>query len=300
MMSQSSHSSSRGGPREVTRRDIRKGRLGMIGTFSAGSDRLRYEIHGSGPQALVWLHALFLDAQVHRDLAAALAARGHRVVLLDLLGHGESDKPRHASAHRMDLYAEDVVQLLDELKIDQAVLGGVSLGANVSLLAAVRAPDRVRGLVVVMPVLEWAVPAAAAAFVPLLLSVHYARPVVRMLARGVARAPRTGVGAIDSMLDTLSTDPDELAAVIHGLLVGPIAPTVEQRRAIRVPGLVLGQRVGLIHPFSDADNLARQLPNGRLGRTHSAARLLMRPGELTDELDDFLTETWGRRTEAVS
>jgi pimeloyl-ACP methyl ester carboxylesterase len=272
----------------------------MIGTFSAGSDRLSYEIHGCGPRVLVWLHGLFLDAHINRDLAAALAARGNRVVLLDLLGHGGSDKPRHASAHRMDLYAEHVVQLLDELNVEEAVLGGVSLGANVSLQAAVRSPDRVRGLVLAMPVLEWAVPAAAAAFVPLLLSVHYARPVVRVLSRGVARVPRTGVGAIDSILDTLSTDPDEVAAVIHGLLVGPVAPTLEQRRAIRVPALVLGQRADLIHPFSDADNLARQLPNGRLGKTRAAIRLLLRPGGLTDELADFLDQTWSRREEAAS
>jgi pimeloyl-ACP methyl ester carboxylesterase len=289
-----------GEPRRGAPREIRKGRLGMVGTFSTGSDRLSYEVHGSGPRVLVWLHGLFLDAQVHRDLAAELAARGYRVILLDLLGHGESDKPRHASAHRMDLYAEHVVQLLDALNIDEAVLGGVSLGANVSLQAAVRAPDRVRGLILVMPVLEWAVPAAAVAFVPLLLSVHYARPVVRVLARGMAYVPRTGFGAVDSILDTLSTDPDEVAAVLHGLLVGPIAPTVEQRRAIQVPGLVLGQRIGLIHPFSDADNLSHQLPHGRLGRTHSAARMLIRPGELTDELDDFLGQTWSRRAEVAS
>jgi len=290
----------RGGLGPRLPRDVRKGQLGMVGTFSAGSDRLSYEVHGSGPRVLVWLHGLFLDAQFHRSLAAELAARGYRVILLDLLGHGESDKPRHASAHRMDLYAEHVVQLLDELKIEEAVLGGVSLGANVSLQATVRAPDRVRGLVLVMPVLEWAVPAAAMAFVPLLLSVHYARPIVRVLARGVARLPRTGVGGVDSVLDTLSTDPDEVAAVLHGLLVGPIAPTLEQRRAIQVPGLVLGQRIGLIHPFSDADNLAHQLPNGQLGRTHSAARLLIRPAELTDELDQFLAFAWSGRAKVAS
>jgi pimeloyl-ACP methyl ester carboxylesterase len=289
-----------GGAGEAVPRDVWKGRLGVVSTFSTGSDRLSYEVHGSGTRALVWLHGLFLDAQVHRRLAADLAARGHRVILLDLLGHGESDKPRHASAHRIDLYADHVVQLLDELNIDEAVLGGVSLGANVSLQVAVRAPDRVRGLVLVMPVLEWAVPAAAMAFVPLLLSVHYARPVVRVLARGVALVPRTGIAAVDSVLDTLSTDPDEVAAVLHGLLVGPIAPTMEQRRAIRAPGLVLGQRIGLIHPFSDADNLARQLPNGLLGGTHSAARLLIRPGELTDELDGFLTRVWSGPAELAS
>ncbi len=66
----------------------------------------------------------------------------------------------------MDTYAGHVVALLDHLDIDQAVIGGVSLGGNVSLLVAAQAPERVRGLVVEMPVLEWALPAAAITFVP--------------------------------------------------------------------------------------------------------------------------------------
>ena len=53
----------------------------------------------------------------------------------------------------MDTYADHVVALLDHLGIDEAVVGGVSLGGNVSLLVAAQAPERVRGLVIEMPVL---------------------------------------------------------------------------------------------------------------------------------------------------
>src|SRR5260221_459509 len=131
-------------------------------TLSYGQYRLSYEVYGSGDRVLVWLHGLLLDANLSRGLARALAAQGNRVVLLDLLGHGRSDKPRHAGSHRMDLYAKQVLCLLDELGVDQVVLGGVSLGTNVSLLTAVEAPERVRGLILEMPVLEWAVPPALA------------------------------------------------------------------------------------------------------------------------------------------
>jgi pimeloyl-ACP methyl ester carboxylesterase len=87
-------------------------------------------------------------------------------VLLDLLGHGGSDKPAHATQHRMDRYARQVVAVLDELGVDRAIVGGVSLGANVSLRVAVQAPERVAALLLEMPVLEWATPAAASLFVP--------------------------------------------------------------------------------------------------------------------------------------
>lgn len=262
------------------------------GWFELEGVHVAYEVHGSGPRTLVFLHGLLLDGQMNRRLADDLAERGHRVILLDLPGHGRSDKPRHASAHRMDSYAHSVVGLLDELGLEEAVIGGVSLGANVSLQVAVQAPERVRGLVVEMPVLEWAVPAAAMVFLPLLIGVHYAAPLARAVASVARRVPHTHVGAIDSLLNTLSADPEESAAVLHGLLVGPVAPTYEERHSIDMPTLVLGHKVDLIHPFTDADHLARQLPHARLVQARSILELRFTPERLTAQIADFLDEAW--------
>jgi pimeloyl-ACP methyl ester carboxylesterase len=261
-------------------------------TFSYGQYQLKYETYGSGDRVIVWLHGLLLDANLSRGLARALAARGNRVVLLELLGHGRSDKPRHAGAHRMDLYAQQVLALLDELGVEQAVLGGVSLGTNVSLLAAVQAPERVRGLILEMPVLEWAVPAAALVFLPLLLGVHYARVPLRLVSRAAARLPLSPFGPAGSFISAARSDPDEIAAILHGVLVGPIAPTADQRRSITAPALVLGHGIDLIHSFSDARNLARQLPNSRLIRTRTFAELWLRPARLTAEISEFLDRVW--------
>ncbi|HEX5302400.1 MAG TPA: hypothetical protein VFW50_35945 [Streptosporangiaceae bacterium] len=157
------------------------------------------------------------------------------------------------------------------------MLGGVSLGTNVGLLATVQAPERVRGLVLEMPVLESAVPAAALTFVPFLLQAHYGRPVMRLVSRAASRLPRSGLGSLDSLIDAASSDPDEIAAVLHGVLVGPIAPTIDQRRAITAPALVPGHGIDLIHSFRDAQRLARQLPDARLIRTRTFAELWVRP-----------------------
>lgn len=192
----------------------------------------------------------------------------------------------------MDLYAKQVLCLLDELGVDQAVLGGVSLGTNVSLLTAVEAPERVRGLILEMPVLEWATPAAAVAFVPLLFWVHYARGAMRLVSSAASRLPLSGFGPLDSLINAAGSDPDEIAAVLHGVLLGPIAPTVEQRRSITAPALVLGHGIDLIHSFSDAKNLARQLPDARLIRTHTFAELWVRPARLTAEIGEFLDRVW--------
>ncbi len=262
------------------------------GTIEVDGLHLFYERHGTGPHVVVFLHGLLLDSQLNRRLAADLAERGMQVLLLDLPGHGRSDKPRHASAHRMDSYARYVVALLDELGIDGAVVGGVSLGANVSLQVAVQAPDRVRGLLVEMPVLEWAVPAAAAVFLPMLLGVHYAAPVVRLVASGVRRLPRTRIAPLDSVLTMLTLEPEEAAAVLHGMLVGPITPTYEERHAITAPALVIGHKIDFIHPFTDADHLTRQLTRARLVEARSILELRMAPARLTAEIAAFLDDVW--------
>ena len=261
-------------------------------TLAYGQYRLSYETYGSGDRVLVWIHGLLLDANLSRGLARRLAARGNRVVLLDLLGHGRSDKPRHAGPNRMDLYADQLLCLLDELGVDQVVLGGVSLGTNVSLLATVRAPEKVRGLVLEMPVLEWAAPAAALVFAPFLLEVHYARAVLRLVSRVASRLPSSGLGPVDSVISAAASDPDETAAVLHGVLLGPIAPTIDQRRAITAPALVLGHGIDLIHSFADAKRLARQLPDARLIRTRTFAELWVHPARLTTEISDFLDRVW--------
>jgi pimeloyl-ACP methyl ester carboxylesterase len=261
---------------------------GSIHTFSYGQYQLSYEVYGSGDRVLVWLHGLLLDANLSRGLARTLAAQGNRVVLLDLLGHG--------GAHRMDSYADQVLCLLDELGVDQAVLGGVSLGTNVSLLVAAQRPERVRGLILEMPVLEWAVPAAALVFLPLLFGVHYARVPLRLISRAASRVPPAPFGPFGSFISAAKSDPEEIAAVLHGVLVGPIAPTTEQRRSITAPTLVLGHGIDLVHSFSDARKLAQQLPDARLIRTRTFAELWLRPTRLTTEISQFLTRVWADGT----
>jgi len=262
------------------------------GSFLFGESRLSYEVHGSGDRVLVYLHGLLMDSQMNRDLARTLAAQGHRVVLLDLLGHGESDKPLRASSYRMDGYAREVVALLDHLGVDRAVVGGVSLGAGVSLQVAVHAPERVQGLVFEMPVLEWAVPAAALLFTPMLLVMHYAGRPAGAVTRLLARLPRTGNGGLDSVLALASSSPEVTKAVLHGILTGPVAPTWEERAAIAAPALVIAHTRDVIHPFSDAEALADLLPNGRLEPARSMLELRLRPARLLERIAGFLDEAW--------
>ena len=104
--------------------------------FRHEGSRLAYTIYGDGPRTFVLVHGLLLSQKMHRPLASALAARGNRVVTLDLLGHGRSDRPQDMTRYSMPLFARQVVALLDHLELRQAVIGGTSLGANVTLEVA--------------------------------------------------------------------------------------------------------------------------------------------------------------------
>ena len=74
-----------------------------------------------------------------------ITARHVRTVAVDLRGHGDADKP--PTGYELPTLAADVVSVLDELDIDEAVLVGASSGGYVAQQVAVSAPDRVAGLV---------------------------------------------------------------------------------------------------------------------------------------------------------
>src|ERR687892_1652775 len=89
---------------------------------------------------IVLVHGLLLPRTHHYPLADAIGERGNRVILIDLLGHGESDKPKHSRHYSMEIFGRQVVALLDYLDVGEAVIGGGSLPAHAPPRVAARAP----------------------------------------------------------------------------------------------------------------------------------------------------------------
>src|SRR5215210_2240052 len=109
------------------------------GTFTLEGHRLAYTSYGEGQRVTVLVHGLLLSQRMHEPLAEALAARGSRVLTIDLLGHGLSDRPRDMWRYSMPTFGAEVVALLDHLDIREAVVLGTSLGANTTLEVAAQA-----------------------------------------------------------------------------------------------------------------------------------------------------------------
>jgi pimeloyl-ACP methyl ester carboxylesterase len=264
--------------------------------FGHEGSRLAYTVYGEGPRTCVVVHGLLLSQKMHRPLARALAQRGNRVVTLDLLGHGRSDRPRDMTRYSMPFFGQQMIALLDHLEVDDAVLGGTSLGANATLEAAVHAPDRVRGMVVEMPVLDNALLGCAIAFTPLMVALSFGEPIMRLVARGARQIP-SGVGPAlaDVGLDTIRQEPGPSAAGLHGLFFGRTAPHKTLRRKLAAPTLVIGHQRDPVHPFSDSDALVAELPNARLVQASSILELRTSPERLTGEMGDFLDTCWAPR-----
>lgn len=269
---------------------------GREGTLVLDGQRLAYTTYGTGPRATVLLHGLLFSQRMHAALAADLAARGNRVVTLDLLGHGLSDRPRDMWRYSMPDYGRQVVALLDHLGLDEAVVMGTSLGANVTLEVASRAPERLRGMVIEMPVLDNALLGSALAFTPLMLALTFGEPAMRVVSRLARVVPaRRLPWQADILLDWMRQDPAPSAAVVQGLFFGRTAPHRSERRTFGAPALVIGHRHDMVHPFSDAGMLADELPNARLVQADSIIELRISPARLTREIAAFLDECWRPR-----
>jgi pimeloyl-ACP methyl ester carboxylesterase len=258
--------------------------------FEFEGHRLVYDEYGAGDQVVVLLPGLLFSRRMHQPLAEALAERGNRVLCLDLLGHGDSDRPPDMANYSMTIFGRQAIALLDHAGVDQAVLAGTSLGANIALEAAAAAPKRVKGLMIEMRVLDNALLGCAIAFTPLLLGLTFGAPVARFVGRGTQLVPRGTNLLADMLLDWVSQDPKPSASVLQGLFFGRVAPPSEERRQMEHPTLVIGHYRDPVHPFSDSDMLVRELPNARLVEASSILELRLTPERLTGEIVGFVDD----------
>lgn len=110
--------------------------------------KLAYDERGSGAPGLVFIHGWAGNRSFFAPQVEHFAKR-HRVVSVDLRGHGESDKPQ--GPYPISTFAADVAHLIDELKLGKVIAVGHSMGGIIVLQLAAAHPDRVAGIVMVDP-----------------------------------------------------------------------------------------------------------------------------------------------------
>ncbi len=122
-----------------------------------GNDqKVNYVQSGEG-QPILLVHGLAASLHDWDDLLPEVVASGYAGYALDLLGHGESEKPRGSHGYSVESTFEHFSKWVDSLHINGPhILIGHSLGGGLSLMYALRHPERVRGLVLINPFYELA------------------------------------------------------------------------------------------------------------------------------------------------
>jgi pimeloyl-ACP methyl ester carboxylesterase len=112
--------------------------------ISVGANRIHYVTAGKGSRTFVFIHGWACNLGFWCEQVSALADKA-RLILIDLPGHGQSDKPQ--TAYTMDFFAEAVLAVLRDAKVDKAVFIGHSMGGAVIASVHHHAPEKVAALV---------------------------------------------------------------------------------------------------------------------------------------------------------
>jgi len=110
------------------------------------SSRIHYLNYGKGDEALVLIHGWTQNADAWRDNVADLSAR-NRVIVMELPGHGQSDKPQ--LTYSMDYFARAVEAVMRDAKVKRAVLVGHSMGTPIARQFYRKYPDQTLAIVIV-------------------------------------------------------------------------------------------------------------------------------------------------------
>src|ERR1051326_1959907 len=111
-----------------------------------GTNKVHYAVQGKGKHTLVLIHCWSGNLGFWREQVPALADKA-RLVLIDLPGHGQSDKPH--TAYTMDFLAGAVLAVMRDAQVDKATLIGHSMGTPVECRVYKQAPEHVAALVAV-------------------------------------------------------------------------------------------------------------------------------------------------------
>ncbi|HET6504475.1 MAG TPA: alpha/beta fold hydrolase [Amycolatopsis sp.] len=181
---------------------------------------LTYRELGTG-RALVLLHGFFstaIENWVRCGHAEQLAARGFRVIMPDLRGHGDSAKPQDASAYPADVLADDGFALIEHLGLTDYDLGGYSLGGRMVVRMLVRGASPRRAVVAAQGFDEVVRPAGRtrAFFRHFLTNLGKFKPgSPEQRAEDFLKAFRGDPTALLHVLDTIVTTPEEALSRIE-------------------------------------------------------------------------------------
>ena len=254
---------------------------------------LVYEIAGTGPD-VVWGHGL--TSSMADEAARSLirwdeVRRTHRVLRYDARGHGRSVSTADADDYSWDSLARDQRALADTLGIGAYIAGGASMGCATALHAAVQAPDRIRGLVLMIPPTGWEGRAGQAELYEQMAGIVETagvEPLIEAAQQLPPADPFVGLPDLAEMrADAMRAwDPARLAQVFRGATTAQL-PDREAIAALTQPTLILAWTGDPTHPVATADELAELLPQAERSVVSDLRSVLGWSGLVQDFLENL-------------
>jgi pimeloyl-ACP methyl ester carboxylesterase len=245
--------------------------------------RVHYKSFGDGEIAVVFIHGAFSDLTTWRFQVADFAGKA-RVILIDLPGHGQSDKPR--VDYSIDLFARAVDAVLKDAGLERAILVGHSMGTPVAYQFWRLYPEKTAALVAVEGMivpLPFAAPDAVKG-----QDGRKAKEMILSLADMTFRNVPAEVRR--SMKEVIANTPEH---VVQSSMDGLADPSIWKEDAIKVPvQMILSSGPFSIWPADYEQRVRKLAPKLEFHKMKGAGHCLMleKPKEFNALLGEFLTK----------
>ena len=248
--------------------------------------QMGYKEFGEEGQPIVLIHGFGLNRTIWKEMVENYFSN-HRVMLPDVRGHGESEAPK--GAYPMTLLAEDILRLLDFLKIEKAAICGHSMGGYITLAFADRYPERLSGVGLITTRADADSAEKRLDRYQMVDEVKENGAVV--LAESLAPKLTKDEAVLDEAYEILSnTAPLGIIGVLKGM-----AERLDRRELlsrIRVPTLVIAGDQDQIIEVEDARQMAMAVPNSRFHLISGAGHMPMmeKPKDVAEGLDWLISK----------
>jgi len=214
------------------------------------------------------------------------------LVRYDARGHGQSEASPAPDDYRWSSLGKDMIALADQVGFTQFIAGGQSMGCGTSIFAALAAPERIKGLVLMNPPTAWETRTAQSAMYGQMADLIEARGLESLVAMMMQQPPMGPAWQLEAYPNLMALfgqnmkhlNPKKLVITLRGAQLANLPPR-EELSAITAPTLILAWSDDPGHPISSAEEVNRRLPNSRLLIAHNAAEV----ATWTDEIRAFVT-----------
>jgi pimeloyl-ACP methyl ester carboxylesterase len=260
--------------------------------FTHDQIQFHYRDEGAG---LPFIFQHGLGADVSQPFSLCHPSSGIRLIAFDARAHGQTQPLGDAAKLCFQTFGEDLLALLQHLGIERGIVGGTSMGAALALNFTVRWPERVTGLVLSRPAwLETPCPWNVKMFTLIsgLIRKHgAAQGLVEFQRTPEYHEAREKWPDVANSLSLQFQHPhaEESAVKLERIIKDTPHPDRAAWAAVRVPVLVLGNRLDPVHPFEYAEELARVIPGAKLREIASKSVSVERhESDVREALSEFL------------